>query len=66
MPAGSSLNVTSPGGRPRADRRTLTRERVVAEALMLMPLPQPTTSETNTVRRRDWLGGLLHEYQQVA
>ena len=28
--------------------------------------PPPTTSETNTVRRRDRLGGLLHEYQQVA
>jgi hypothetical protein len=25
-----------------------------------------TASETNTVRRRDRLGGLLHQYQQVA
>ena len=30
------------------------------------PLPERTTSETNTVRRRDRLGGLLHEYRQVA
>jgi hypothetical protein len=29
-------------------------------------LPQRTTSEANTVRRRDRLAGLLHEYQQVA
>ncbi len=28
--------------------------------------PQRTTSDPNTVRRRDRLGGLLHEYQQVA
>jgi putative transposase len=36
------------------------------QAAPLRPLPQPTTSDTNTVRRRDRLGGLLHEYQQVA
>lgn len=30
------------------------------------PLPHYTPSETNNVRRRDRLGGLLHEYQQVA
>jgi len=28
--------------------------------------PQRTISEANTVRRRDRLGGRLHEYQQVA
>jgi hypothetical protein len=28
--------------------------------------PQPTTSDANIVRRHDRLGGLLHEYQQVA
>jgi hypothetical protein len=27
---------------------------------------QRTTSHPNTVQRHDWLGGLLHEYQQVA
>jgi aconitase A len=32
----------------------------------LRPLPQRTTSHPNTVQRHDWLGGLLHEYQQVA
>ena len=40
--------------------------RTLGQAAPLRPLPQPTTSETNTVRRRDRLGGLLHEYQQVA
>src|SRR6185295_16416633 len=39
--------------------------RTLGQAAPLRPLPQPT-SETNTVRRRDRLGGLLHEYQQVA
>jgi transposase InsO family protein len=40
--------------------------RALGQAAPLRPLPQPTTSETNTVRRRDRLGGLLHEYEQVA
>jgi putative transposase len=40
--------------------------RTLGQAAPLRPLPQPTTTETNTVRRRDRLGGLLHEYQQVA
>jgi putative transposase len=40
--------------------------RALGQAAPLRPLPQPTTTETNTVRRRDRLGGLLHEYQQVA
>jgi hypothetical protein len=40
--------------------------RTLSQAAPLRPLPQPTTSETNTIRRRDRLGGLLHEYQQVA
>lgn len=40
--------------------------RSLGQATPLRPLPQPTTIETNTVRRRDRLGGLLHEYQQVA
>ena len=40
--------------------------RTLGQAAPLRPLPQQTTSETNTVRRRDRLGGLLHEYQQVA
>jgi putative transposase len=40
--------------------------RTLGQAAPLRPLPQPTTSETNTVRRRHRLGGLLHEYQQVA
>jgi hypothetical protein len=38
--------------------------RTLGQAAPLRPLPQPTTSDTNTVRRHDRLGGLLHEYQQ--
>ena len=40
--------------------------RTLGQAAPLRPLPQPTTSETNAIRRRDRLGGLLHEYQHVA
>jgi putative transposase len=40
--------------------------RTLGQAAPLRPVPQRTTSETNTIRRRDRLGGLLHEYQQVA
>jgi putative transposase len=40
--------------------------RTLGQAAPLRPLPERTTSEANTVRRRDRLGGLLHEYQQVA
>ena len=40
--------------------------RTLGQAAPLRPLPQPTTSEANSVLRRDRLGGLLHEYQQVA
>ena len=40
--------------------------RALGQAAPLRPLPQPTTSKTNTVQRRDRLGGLLHEYHQVA
>ena len=40
--------------------------RTLDQAAPLRSLPEPTVSETNTVRRRDRVGGLLHEYQQVA
>jgi putative transposase len=40
--------------------------RTLGQAAPLRPLPRCTTSEVNTVRRRDRLGRLLHEYQQVA
>jgi putative transposase len=40
--------------------------RALGQAAPLRPLPHPTRAETNNVRRRDRLGGLLHEYQQVA
>jgi putative transposase len=40
--------------------------RTLGQAAPLRPLPHPTRAETNNVRRRDRLGGLLHEYQQVA
>jgi transposase InsO family protein len=40
--------------------------RALGQAAPLRPLPQRTTSASTGVRRRDRLGGLLHEYQQVA
>lgn len=40
--------------------------RTLGHAAPLRPLPQRTTSAASTVRRRDRLGGLIHEYQQVA
>jgi transposase InsO family protein len=40
--------------------------RTLGQAAPPRPLPQRTTSAANTVRRRDRLGGLLPEYQQVA
>ena len=49
-----------------ADTHRKTVTVVLGQAAPLRPLPQLTMSETNSVRRRDRLGGLLHEYQQVA
>ena len=40
--------------------------RTLGQAAPLRPLPHRTTTETHNVRRRDRLGGLIHEYQQVA
>jgi transposase InsO family protein len=40
--------------------------RALGQAAPLRPLPQRTTNQTNGTRRLDRLGGLLHEYQQVA
>ena len=40
--------------------------RALGEAAPLRPLPHRTTTEIHDVRRRDRLGGLLHEYRQVA
>jgi putative transposase len=40
--------------------------RTLGQAAPLRPLPQRTTSATRGVRRCDRLGGLLHEYQQIA
>jgi hypothetical protein len=40
--------------------------RALGQAAPLRPLPQHTTTQVNGIRRRDRLGGLLHEYQQVA
>jgi hypothetical protein len=39
--------------------------RTLGQTAPLRPLPHRTTSGTKTIRRRDRLGGLLHEYQQV-
>jgi putative transposase len=40
--------------------------RTLGQAAPLRPLPDGTRIETKTVRRCDRLGGLLHEYQEVA
>ena len=40
--------------------------RSLGQAAPLRPLPRRATTEIHNVRRRDRLGGLLHEYQQVA
>jgi transposase InsO family protein len=40
--------------------------RALGQAAPLRPLPDPRPSEDLRVRRRDRLGGLLHEYSQVA
>jgi putative transposase len=40
--------------------------RALGQAAPLRPLPHRPTPEIRNVRRRDRLGGLLHEYQQVA
>ena len=40
--------------------------RTLVQAAPLRPLPHRTQSGSNTIRRRDRLGGLLHEYQQAA
>jgi putative transposase len=40
--------------------------RALGQAAPLRPVPHRTTTEIHKVRRHDRLGGLLHEYQQVA
>ena len=40
--------------------------RALGQAAPLRPLPRRATTKIHNVRRRDRLGGLLHEYQQVA
>jgi putative transposase len=40
--------------------------RALGQAAPLRPLPHHTTTEIHNVRRRDRLGGLLHEYRQAA
>jgi transposase InsO family protein len=40
--------------------------RTLGQAAPLRPLPHRTTAEIHNVRRRDRVGGLIHEYQQVA
>ena len=40
--------------------------RALGQATPLQPLPEPTRTAIDNVRRHDRLGGLLHEYQQVA
>ena len=53
------------GTAPRTDFTTATGH--TARSIRPLPSPTPPPDErTKNVRRRDRLGGLLHEYQQVA
>jgi hypothetical protein len=49
------------GGRPH---RALALAAPLAEASISVPVPVPVS--TGDVRRRDLLGGLIHEYHRVA
>jgi putative transposase len=40
--------------------------RALGQATPLRPLPDRTTTEIHNIRRRDRLGGLIHEYRQAA
>ena len=40
--------------------------RTLGQAAPSRPLPRRATTETHKIQRRDRLGGLIHEYQQVA
>ena len=40
--------------------------RTLGQAAPLRPLPRRTPAAVDNVRRHDRLGGLIHEYQQVA
>jgi hypothetical protein len=51
---------------PRSDPEFNLEVQTPSAAISDMLRPQRTTSATKGVRRRDRLGGLLHEYQQVA
>ena len=58
--------VERPEPRPGPTSQHHRPHRALGQAAPLRPLPHRTTTEIHTVRRRDRLGGLLHEYQQVA
>jgi hypothetical protein len=58
---GRRLGEPTGGNTGRAPRVDLT-----GQAAPLQLLPHRTTTEIHKVRRQDLLGGLLHEYQQVA
>jgi hypothetical protein len=49
----------------RAPRANAIAERFIRRRSPRTPRPHPqrTTTDTNAVRRRDRLGGLLHDYQ---
>ena len=58
---------------PRSQRASAVRaphdhspHRALGQAAPPRPLPEHTTTELQRVLRRDRLGGLIHEYQQVA
>jgi hypothetical protein len=45
---------------------TSTAHRTLNQAAPLQPLPPPASPSQLRIRRRDRLGGLIHEYSQVA
>jgi putative transposase len=55
--------VLQPYARHYNDHRP---HRPLGQAAPTRPLPQHTTTEIRRIRRGDLLGGLIHEYQQVA
>jgi hypothetical protein len=72
MLSSSRLKIHEPpvtGVSPRALRasdsaRKLRNTR--GQAAPSRPLPHHTSTEIRKIQRRDHLGGLIHEYQQVA
>ena len=54
-------------GRPQSQRSIENLpHRSLGQAAPLWPLPPPSPTDFRKIQRHDRVGGLLHEYQQVA